>query len=238
MKRGIVVITSSLLLLAGSAGLACPPDSRDYMSKGEMGVQNNEFLRTDVSKTQVPYSGPFDRDYIYEERVAYQRVTHPDDHMTVRDETRRAGRVDVVESERMETEVTVREAGDHRDDVAFRDSRDIRYRESYPIGYEGERHETIRVANEGIHTNTRVSVKDTFASDTDRSLASRIRSAFERDASLSAAGNDISISTSGGDVTLKGTVKTIADKYEAGMMAQKLAGAGDVHNDLAVEGYM
>lgn len=71
-------------------------------------------------------------------------------------------------------------------------------------------------------------------SKTDIALTRHIRRAIERDGSLSVLAHQVKIITSNGNVTLRGPVKTEAEKAAIGSKAEAIAGADKVDNQLSV----
>jgi hyperosmotically inducible protein len=68
----------------------------------------------------------------------------------------------------------------------------------------------------------------------DRQLTAHIRRAIVKDKSLSSDAHNVKIITQGGNVTLKGTVKTDAEKQAVESKATQVAGEGKVTNELQV----
>lgn len=68
----------------------------------------------------------------------------------------------------------------------------------------------------------------------DRQLTAHIRRAIVKDKSLSSDAHNVKIITQGGNVTLKGTVKTDAEKQAVESKAAQVAGEGKVTNELQV----
>jgi hyperosmotically inducible protein len=68
----------------------------------------------------------------------------------------------------------------------------------------------------------------------DRQLAAQIRRAIVKDKSLSSDAHNVKIIAQGGNVTLKGTVKTDAEKQAVESKAAQVAGEGKVTNELQV----
>jgi osmotically-inducible protein OsmY len=71
-------------------------------------------------------------------------------------------------------------------------------------------------------------------SKTDIALTRHIRRALERDGSLSVLAHQVKIITSNGNVTLRGPVKTEAEKAAIGSKAEAIAGTDKVDNQLSV----
>jgi osmotically-inducible protein OsmY len=92
------------------------------------------------------------------------------------------------------------------------------------------------------NTATNAADRDTAAptadqqsnSKTDIALTRHIRRALERDGSLSVLAHQVKIITSNGNVTLRGPVKTEAEKAAIGSKAEAIAGADKVDNQLSV----
>jgi hyperosmotically inducible protein len=70
----------------------------------------------------------------------------------------------------------------------------------------------------------------------DAELVAKIRKAITDDKALSAYGQTLKIIASDGLVSLKGSVKTDADKKALGQKADEIAGAKNVMNNLVVTG--
>jgi hyperosmotically inducible protein len=69
----------------------------------------------------------------------------------------------------------------------------------------------------------------------DVELTSKIRRAIVKDDSLSMLAHNVKIVSSGGSVTLRGPVKTDKEKKIIAQKAKKIAGAGNVDDQLEVE---
>ena len=69
---------------------------------------------------------------------------------------------------------------------------------------------------------------------TDIALTRHIRRAIERDSSLSVLAHQVKIITANGNVTLRGPVKSAAEKAAIGSKAEAIAGADKVDNQLSV----
>jgi osmotically-inducible protein OsmY len=65
-------------------------------------------------------------------------------------------------------------------------------------------------------------------------LAAQIRRAIVKDKSLSVMAHNIKIVVTNGEVTLRGPVKSDAEKATINSKAQAIAGAGKVHDQLEV----
>ncbi|MBV9304109.1 MAG: BON domain-containing protein [Acidobacteriaceae bacterium] len=70
----------------------------------------------------------------------------------------------------------------------------------------------------------------------DVKLAAQIRRAILKDKALSTYAHNIKIVAQDGKVTLRGPVKTDADKSAVEQKATEIAGAGNVTNELTVKG--
>src|SRR5205823_1866973 len=68
----------------------------------------------------------------------------------------------------------------------------------------------------------------------DRQLTAQIRRAIVKDKSLSTDAHNVKIVTQDGNVTLKGAVKTDAEKQAIEATASQIAGAGKVSSELQV----
>jgi hyperosmotically inducible periplasmic protein len=77
---------------------------------------------------------------------------------------------------------------------------------------------------------------DQSESASDRTLTQKIRQAVMADKSLSMTAHNVKIITVDGVVTLRGPVKTEAERTKIAAKAEQAAGAGKVHNDLEVAG--
>jgi len=69
---------------------------------------------------------------------------------------------------------------------------------------------------------------------TDRDLAKRIRQAVVGDKSLSTYAHNVKIVAQDGQVTLKGPVRSEAEKTAIEVKATEIAGAGKVTNDITI----
>jgi len=72
----------------------------------------------------------------------------------------------------------------------------------------------------------------------DVELTRKIRRAVMRDSSLSVMAHNVKIITANGSVTLRGPVKTEAERNTVARKALALAGAGNVNNQLEVKGHI
>lgn len=92
--------------------------------------------------------------------------------------------------------------------------------------------------------NTKVNTRDREAgavtadqqkeNPTDRELTRRIRQSVVGDTSLSIYAHNVKIVSRGGQVTLKGPVRTEAEKHAVEQKATAIAGAGRVTNEISV----
>ena len=92
--------------------------------------------------------------------------------------------------------------------------------------------------------NTRVNKRDRAASEptadqqknnrTDLTITRDIRRAIVKDKTLSTAAHNIKVITQGGDVTLKGPVRTEAEKIAVEAKATEIAGVGHVRSEVSV----
>lgn len=88
--------------------------------------------------------------------------------------------------------------------------------------------------------NTRDRAKGAVTADqqkenaTDRGLTQKIRRALMRDKSLSSYAHNVKVIAQGGQVTLKGPVRSDAEKHTVESKAVEMAGAGHVTNELSV----
>jgi hyperosmotically inducible periplasmic protein len=73
-------------------------------------------------------------------------------------------------------------------------------------------------------------------SKSDRTLTQKIRQAVMADKSLSMTAHNVKIITVDGVVTLRGPVKTEAERTKIAAKAEQAAGAGKVQNNLEVAG--
>lgn len=69
----------------------------------------------------------------------------------------------------------------------------------------------------------------------DRAITQKIRKALIADKSLSSYAHNVKIVTTNGAVTLKGPVKSDGEKQQVGSVAEQVAGAGKVDNQLTVK---
>ena len=70
--------------------------------------------------------------------------------------------------------------------------------------------------------------------ETDRDLAQRIRQSVVGDKSLSTYAHNVKIVAQGGHVTIKGPVRSAAEKTSIETKATAIAGAGKVSNEMTV----
>ena len=88
--------------------------------------------------------------------------------------------------------------------------------------------------------NTRDRAKDAVTADqqkenpTDRALTQKIRQALMDDKSLSTYAHNVKVVTQAGKVTLKGPVRSTAEKEKVEAMALEIAGAGHVDNQISI----
>jgi hyperosmotically inducible protein len=92
--------------------------------------------------------------------------------------------------------------------------------------------------------NTKVNQRDRNPSEptadqqkensTDRQLSQQVRRAIVKDKSLSTSAHNVKIIAQGGNVTLKGAVKSDAEKRAIEAKAAEVAGAGKVNSELQV----
>ena len=89
-------------------------------------------------------------------------------------------------------------------------------------------------------TNTADRAKNTVTADqqknnqTDRELTQRIRKALTADKSLSTYAHNVKVISQGGEVTLRGPVRSDAEKQSIEAKAIELAGAGHVKNEMSI----
>ena len=89
--------------------------------------------------------------------------------------------------------------------------------------------------------NKRDNARDELTADqqsnskADMEVTRAIRQAIVKDSSLSTYAHNIKIITVGGHVTLKGPVKTAAEKSKAASLAVAVAGVTKVENDLSIK---
>jgi hyperosmotically inducible periplasmic protein len=76
---------------------------------------------------------------------------------------------------------------------------------------------------------------DQGGSEADRDLTAKIRQAIVDDDALSVQAQNVKIITVDGAVTLRGPVKTAAEKSAIDAKAKKIAGANRVHNQLEID---
>ena len=76
---------------------------------------------------------------------------------------------------------------------------------------------------------------DQGGSPADRELTAKIREAIVDDDALSVQAQNVKIITVNGAVTLRGPVKSAAEKAAVDAKAKKIAGAGRVHNQLEID---
>ena len=71
--------------------------------------------------------------------------------------------------------------------------------------------------------------------DADQALADKIRASLQQDESLSSAAKKVQISIASGKVTLRGNVKSQAEKKAVEAKAREIAGAAEVESRLTVK---
>jgi osmotically-inducible protein OsmY len=89
--------------------------------------------------------------------------------------------------------------------------------------------------NERDAENAQPTAGDQSESPADRDLTQQIRQAVMDDANLSVNAHNVKIITIGGRVTLRGPVKTEAEKTSIEAKAVALAGPGHVDNQIEIE---
>jgi len=87
-----------------------------------------------------------------------------------------------------------------------------------------------RDVNEGAYSS-----QHPGGNDADQQLADKIRNSLIQDQKLSDTAKNVEISTANGKVTLRGTVKTQAEKKAVEAKAREIAGAAEVENRLEVK---
>ena len=103
----------------------------------------------------------------------------------------------------------------------------------------GTRGEAAEHAPDNTGRNVRdrgdtVTSGDQSESKADRTTTQKIRQAVVGDDSLSMMAHNVKIITVDGGVTLRGPVKTDGERTKIGAMAEQVAGAGKVQNQLEV----
>jgi len=88
--------------------------------------------------------------------------------------------------------------------------------------------------NERDRDPAMVTPEDQGGSEADRGVTQRIRQGVVKDDALSMTGKNVKIITHEGVVTLRGPVKTAAEKAEIGAIAAKTDGVKRVDNQLEV----
>jgi hyperosmotically inducible periplasmic protein len=89
-------------------------------------------------------------------------------------------------------------------------------------------------ANKADQAKGAVTADQQKENDADRDLAKRIRQAVVGDKSLSTYAHNVKIVAQDGQVTLKGPVRSDAEKTSIEAKATKIAGAGKVTNEITV----
>jgi hyperosmotically inducible protein len=95
-------------------------------------------------------------------------------------------------------------------------------------------------APDNTKTNTADRAKNTVTADqqknnaADRALTQRIRKAITADKSFSTYARNVKVISQGGEVTLRGPVRSDAEKQRIEAKAVELAGAGHVKNEMSV----
>ncbi len=87
-----------------------------------------------------------------------------------------------------------------------------------------------RDVNEGAYSS-----QHPGGNDADQMLADKIRASLKQDDRLSDSARNVEISTANGKVTLRGTVKTKAEKKSVEAKAREIAGAAEVESRLTVK---
>ena len=99
---------------------------------------------------------------------------------------------------------------------------------------------TAQTAPDNTKVNTRDRDKGAVTADqqkenaSDRDMAKRIRQSVVKDKSLSTYAHNVKIVAQGGQVTLKGPVRTEAEKTSVAAKATEIAGADKVTNEITV----
>ena len=88
--------------------------------------------------------------------------------------------------------------------------------------------------NKADHAKGAVTAEDQKENAADRDLAKKIRQAVVSDKSLSTYAHNVKIVAQNGQVTLKGPVRSDAEKASIEAKATEIAGAGKVTNEITV----
>jgi osmotically-inducible protein OsmY len=88
--------------------------------------------------------------------------------------------------------------------------------------------------NERDRDPARLTPEDQGGSEVDRGLTQRVRQGVVKDDALSITGKNVKIITQEGVVTLRGPVKTAAEKAQIGAIAAKTDGVKRVDNQLEI----
>jgi hyperosmotically inducible periplasmic protein len=88
--------------------------------------------------------------------------------------------------------------------------------------------------NQADRANGAVTADQQKENSTDRDLAKRIRQSVVGDKSLSTYAHNVKIVSQGGQVTIKGPVRSEAEKATIETKAIEIAGAGKVNNEMTV----
>lgn len=99
-----------------------------------------------------------------------------------------------------------------------------------PANYEAD---NTRV-NARDRSGTTLTPMDQGSSETDRKLTQQIRQSLVKDSSLSFTAKNVKIITLNGRVTLRGAVKTEAERATISASAKKIAGDAQVENYLEI----
>ena len=93
---------------------------------------------------------------------------------------------------------------------------------------------TNPVKNERDRDPARLTPEDQGGSEVDRELAQQVRQSVVKDDALSMLGKNVKIITREGVVTLRGPVKTAAEKSQIGAIATETKGVKRVDNQLEI----
>jgi hyperosmotically inducible protein len=88
--------------------------------------------------------------------------------------------------------------------------------------------------NKGDQAPTAVTAERQKETKADRELAQKIRQAVVNDKALSTYAHNVKIIVQNGVVTLKGPVRTEAEKSSVEAKAAEIAGAGSVHSEITI----
>jgi len=100
---------------------------------------------------------------------------------------------------------------------------------------ETPKQETTKADNTKRNATDQATAEDQGGSVADREVTKKIRHSLVKTDGLSTMAKNVKIITMGGNVTLRGPVKSDAEKITIASLAEKVAGKGKVVNQLEVK---